>query len=60
MTISLGIRQIGASDRAELGSRRTASDRDALHDTRANGPPMARGLMEVEVACLAAAFHNYP
>ena len=42
-TISLGIRPIGASDRPELGSRCTASDRHGPCDTRLNGPPMARG-----------------
>jgi len=41
-TISLGIRPIGASDRRELGSRYTASDRHEPCDTRVNGPLMAR------------------
>jgi hypothetical protein len=44
-TISLGIRQIGAPDRPDLGTRPTASDRDGPHDTRANGPSMARSLI---------------
>jgi hypothetical protein len=45
-TISLGIRQIPPSDHSDLGIRRTASDRRAPCDTRANGPPMARGVMQ--------------
>jgi hypothetical protein len=40
--ISLGIQPIGASDRSDLDSRHTASDRHGPRDTRANGPPMAR------------------
>ena len=47
-TISLGIRQIGASDRANLGSRCTASDRQGPCGTGVNGPPMARGLIALE------------
>ena len=38
-TVSLGIRQIGVSDRTDLGTRRTFSDRYGPCDTRANGPP---------------------
>jgi hypothetical protein len=45
-TISLGNQQIGASDRADLGT--TASDRHEPHVTGVNGPLMARGLMAVE------------
>jgi hypothetical protein len=45
-TLSLGIRPIGAADRPDLGIRRTASDRHVPHDTRANGPPMARRLID--------------
>jgi SAM-dependent methyltransferase len=45
VTVSLGIRPIGASGRPDLGTRNTASDRDGPYDTRANGPPMVRGLM---------------
>jgi hypothetical protein len=44
-TISLGTQQIGASDRTELGNRCTVSDRQGPRGTRANGPPMASGLM---------------
>jgi hypothetical protein len=44
-TISLGIRPIGASDRPDLGTRCTASDRHGPCDTGANGPPMAHGLI---------------
>src|SRR5215470_9827140 len=40
---ALGIRPIGASDRLELGSRCTVSDRDGPYETAVNGPPMAHG-----------------
>ena len=40
--VSLGIRQIRAPDRPDLGIRCTASDRDGPCDTGVNGPPMAR------------------
>jgi len=43
-TISLGIRQIRAADRPELGIRCTASDRESPSDTGVNGSSMARGL----------------
>jgi hypothetical protein len=46
--VSLGTRPIGASDRRELGSRCTASDRHGPCDTAANGPVMARDLMALE------------
>jgi len=44
-TISLGIQQIGAFDRTELGNRCAVSDRQGPCGIRANGPPMAHGLM---------------
>jgi len=53
-TISLGIWQIRPSDGPDLGSRCTASDCDAPCDTPANGPPMARDLMVLGAASLAA------
>jgi hypothetical protein len=37
-TVTLGIRPIGASDRPDLGTRRTVSDRDGPDDIPANGP----------------------
>ena len=46
-TISLGIRQIRASERLDLGIGCTASDRDEPCDTRVNGRPMAHGLAAV-------------
>jgi hypothetical protein len=53
-TISLGIRQIGVPDLRDLGTRRTASDRDGPCDTGVNGPPMARGLTAPGAAGLGA------
>src|SRR5262249_3447800 len=44
-TVSLGIRPIGPSDRSDLGTRCTVSDRHGPCDTGTNGPPMAHGQM---------------
>jgi len=41
-TVSLGICPIRGSDRPDLGTRCTASDRQGPCDTGSNGPPMAR------------------
>ena len=46
-TVSLGIRPIQAPDRPDLAMRRTASDRQAPYDTTANGPLMARNVMDL-------------
>jgi len=55
-TVSLGIRQIRSSDRPDLGTRCTASDRHRPCDTGVNGPLMARGLMTLEGLAPAAGF----
>jgi hypothetical protein len=46
-------RQIEASDRPDLGTRRTASNRYAPCDNGANGPPIA-------VACCSSLVRNGP
>ena len=55
-TVSFGIRQIGPSDRPDLGARCTTSDRDAPYNTSTSGPLMARGLMAPEAVGLVAGF----
>ena len=54
--ISLGIRQIEASDRPDLGAGCTTSDRHRPLDTRVNGPPMARSQVTLDTAGLAPGF----
>jgi hypothetical protein len=62
-TISLGNRQIGAPDHADLGIRCTASDPHGPCDTRVNGPPMAHILIasvtDQEPACFLLAPDPY-